>query len=136
MINKKIVFLSGPMRGIERSKGIAWREEARKKLGKNFSVLHAYRGREEKETFPDPKGAVIRDKQDIERSSIVLVNDSFPNASMIGTAMEVLLAYQQNKVVVVFGEEHIKDYWLNYHSHIRLNTLDEACDLLNKLFIE
>jgi len=117
---KKVVFLSGPMRGISRIEGITWREKARKLLGKDFEVLHAYRGREEKETFPDPRGAIIRDKNDIIRSDIVIVNDTIANA----------------KVVILFGHAHDKDYWLNYHSHIRVSLLEEACELVKKMFSE
>ncbi|MFA4827367.1 MAG: hypothetical protein WC596_03935 [Candidatus Shapirobacteria bacterium] len=133
---KRIVFLSGPMRGISRAEGIAWREKAKKLLEVHFRVLHAYRGREKKETFPDPKGAVIRDKDDIRRASILLVNDTLPNASMIGTAMEVFYAYQLEKIIIIFGNAHLNDYWLNYHSHVRLSSLEEACHLINSLFCE
>ena len=31
---------------------------------------------EKKETFPDPRGAVIRDKDDIKRADIIIVNDT------------------------------------------------------------
>lgn len=132
--NKHIIFLSGPMRGVPRAEGIAWRESARKLLGDGFLILHAYRGREEKETFPDPRLAVIRDKQDINRADVVIVNDSIPNASMIGTAMEVFYAHSLNKVVILFGDVHPKDYWLNYHSHTRVATLEEACELVKRMF--
>lgn len=134
--NSRIVFLSGPMKGIPRVEGIVWRNKIKKLLEPNFKVLHAYRGREEKETFTDPRGAVIRDKNDIIRSDIIIVNDANPSASMIGTAMEVFMAHSLNKVVIIFGEAHLEDYWLNYHSHIRVKTLEEACDVVNNLFIE
>lgn len=130
----KIIFLSGPMRGIPREEGIAWREKAKSLLGEDFRVLYAYRGREEKETFPDPRGAIIRDKNDIKKSDIVIVNDTFKNASMIGTAMEVYYAYTKEKPIIIFGHAHDKDYWLNYHSHTRVNTLEDACNLIKKLF--
>ncbi len=135
-MNKKIVFLSGPMRGIERKEGIAWRKEAQVLLGDNFKVLQAYRGREEEETFPDPRAAVIRDKDDIRRSDIVIVNDSYDNASMIGTAMETFYAHSFDKIVIIFGHAHDKDYWLNYHSHIRVDSLKEACKLVKEMFSE
>lgn len=133
---KKVVFLSGPMRGIDRKEGIAWRQKAEILLRNNFQVLQAYRGREKEETFTDPRGAVIRDKNDIIKSEIVLVNDTYDNLSMIGTSMEVLYAHSLDKVVIVFGKAHSKDYWLNYHSHIRTDTLEEACQIINNLFID
>lgn len=136
MKNKKIVFLSGPMRGIPRSEGLAWRNEVKEKIGNKFIVLHAYRGREDKETFTDPRGVVIRDKNDILRADIVLVNDTYTDASMIGTSMEVFMAHSLNKVVILFGQAHLNDYWLNYHSHIRAKNLDEACEIVKKLFCD
>jgi len=134
--NRRIVFLAGPMRGIPRPEGLAWRNEIKKLLEPQFKVLHAYRGREDKETFTDPRGAVIRDKSDVMRSDIVIVNDTSPNASMIGTAMEVFFAYSLNKTIIIFGEGHPSDYWLNYHCHIRVKALEEACDIVNRLFID
>lgn len=124
------------MRGIPRAEGIAWRKRAQMLLGKGFASLHAYRGREKHETFPDPRGAVVRDKQDIRRCDIVIVNDMFSNANMIGTAMEVFLAHSLDKPVIVFGNAHEKDYWLNSHLHMRVNTLEDACELVKKLFKE
>lgn len=134
--DRPIVFLSGPMRGVPRSASLAWRELARKMLGDDFVVLHALRGREKKETFPDPRGAVVRDKQDIRRCKIVLVNDTFKDCSMIGTAMEVFLAYSLDKPVIVFGHAHIDDYWLNAHSHMRVGSLKEACEIIRYFFRE
>lgn len=130
----KTIFLSGPMRGIPRENARAWREKAKKILGKYFLVLDAYRGREQKETFPDPRLAVTRDKRDIMVSDIVLVNDTYKNASMIGTSMEILYAYQNNKVVIIFGEAHKGDYWMDNHSHARLQNLEDACELINRMF--
>lgn len=136
MKEKKTVFLSGPMRGIPREEGVGWRKKAIKLLSEKFNVKHAYRGREEKETFTDPRLAVIRDKYDILHSDIMLVNDTFENASMIGTAMEVFLAHQNNIPVILFGNGHSKDYFLNYHSHARCENLEEACLLINTMFFD
>ena len=122
------------MRGIPREKGIAWRKKIQDVLGEDYQVLHAYRGREEKETMPHYKGAVIRDLNDVERSDIVIVNDTFPNASSIGTSMEVFYAYSLNKVVILFGKAHENDYWLNYHSHLRVENLEDACQVVINLF--
>lgn len=131
---KRIIFLAGPMRGIPRAEGIAWRKEAERMLEKTFFVLQAYRGREEKETFSDPKGAIVRDKQDIRRCDVIIVNDTFKGASMLGTAMEVFFAHGLDKAVIVFGDAHTDDYWLNYHTHVRVKTLEEACSFATNLF--
>lgn len=130
----KSVFLSGPMRGVPREESLAWRQQAAAMLGDKFKVRHALRGRELKEQFTDPRAAVIRDLSDIESSDILLVNDTRSDCSMIGTSMEVFFAFERNKPVIVFGDGHSKDYWLNYCTHLRVATLEEACAVLNNLF--
>ena len=132
---KKTIFLSGPMKGVSRKESLEWREKATKLLSDNFNVLHALRGREEKETFSDPRVAVARDLSDIKNADILLVNDTLENCSMIGTSMEVFFTFQQLKPVIVFGEAHNKDYWLNYHTHLRTKSLEDACEVLNRMFI-
>lgn len=134
-MHKKKIFLSGPMRGVPREESLGWRKEATRLLKKNFDLLHAFRGREKKETFTDSRAAVIRDLSDIKNADILLVNDTAENVSMIGTSMEVFFSFQQNKPVIVFGNAHDKDYWLNYHIHLRTKDLNEACEVLNKMFL-
>ena len=133
---KKVIFLSGPMKGVSRKESLAWRKKARDLLSKKFVVKHAYRGREVKETFDDPRSAVARDKYDVLHSDLLLVSDISPNASMIGTAMEVLLAYENNIPVILFGIGHEKDYFLNYHSHVGYTSLEEACEMINRMFLD
>ncbi len=135
MFVKKTIFLSGPMRGVPREVSLGWRNNATQILGHDFNVIHALRGREEKEAFTDPKTAVIRDLSDILKSDIILVDDTIENVSMIGTSMEVFFAFENKKPVIIFGRAHEKDYWLNYHSHLRVDTLEEACDVIRKMFI-
>lgn len=134
MKNKKKIFLAGPMREIQREISLGWRKLATKNLSNKFEVVHAMRGREEKETFTDSRAAVIRDINDIKSSDILLVNDTIKDCSMIGTSMEIFFAFQQNKPVIIFGNAHDKDYWMNYHSHLRTKDLEEACKVLNNMF--
>ncbi len=130
----KTVFLSGPMSGLDRQTAQKWRQDAALFLEGCFKTVSPYRGREEKETFPDPKGAVVRDKNDILKCDVVIVNDTFENATMIGTAMELLYAYEHEKPIIVFGEAHKGDYFLDYHATIRVDTLEEACNICKTLF--
>ena len=131
---KKTIFLSGPMRGIPRRESLGWRNEVGKRLSGVFVVTNPFRGREDNETMPSSKGAVVRDIYDLKHADVVLVNDTFENASMIGTAMELYIAYEAKIPVIVFGTAHEGDYWMEYHSHIRVGTLDEACKILTELF--
>jgi nucleoside 2-deoxyribosyltransferase len=130
----KTIFLSGPMRGVPRDVSLSWRINLEKKLEGKFNVLHAFRGREEKETMPDPKGAVIRDKNDIINSDLIVVNDTFENVSMVGTSMEIFFANSLNKPIIVFGNVNKGNYWYDAHIHIRVGTIEEVEDVLIKLF--
>lgn len=131
---KKTIFLSGAIRGVPRNESLGWRTEAEKKLSDLFCVVHALRGREQKETMPSSKGVVIRDTYDIQHADILLVNDSFEGVSMIGTSMEIYIAFESKIPVIIFGSAHKGDYWMDYHSHIRVETLEDACKLLKELF--
>lgn len=124
------------MRGLSREETLGWRNRAIALLKGNFNTVHALRGREERETFNDGRLAIVRDKRDIDNADIVLVNDSFPSASMIGTSMEVLYAFEKGKVVIVFGNAHCPDYWLDNHIQARFDSIEAACETLNKLFVE
>ena len=130
------VFLSGPIRGLPRELSLGWRNEAKRLLEPKLQVFHALRGRETKETLPDPRIAVHRDKRDIRNADILLVNDTFAGASMIGTAMEVVYAHEREKLIVLFGDGHSKDYWLNYHAHVRFDTLAQACAFILEHYSE
>jgi hypothetical protein len=130
----RTVFLSGPIRGVPRPQAVEWRRRAVALLSPSFAVLNPLRGREGGETLPNPSVAVQRDKADILRSDIVLVNDSVREASMIGTAMEVMFAWEHRKLVVVFGAAHFPDYWLDGHSHVRFDRLEESIECLQAHF--
>lgn len=134
MNKKKTIFLSGPIKGIKRQDALSWRIRATKILSKQFNVIHALRDREDKEKFLDYRAAIIRDKNDILESDLILVNDNFENASMIGTSMEILYGFLKDKPIIVFGNAHDKDYWLNYHIHTRVNNLEESCKLIKEMF--
>ncbi len=133
-MKKKTIFLCGPMRGVDRKLSLGWRKEASRILSSKFRVVHAMRGREVKETFSDYRAAVARDLSDVKEADIILVNDTLENASMIGTSMEIFFAHSLHKPVIIFGNAHENDYWLNYHSHSRFKDMKEACMVLSSLF--
>ena len=136
----KTIFLAGPMRGFSDAEGrkitLEWKKKKKKILSSHFIVKHAYRGRENGETFSDSKGAIMRDKQDVLNADIIIVNDTISGASMIGTSMEVLFAFLHNKTIIVFGDAHKGDYWLDYHATMRVKHMDEAIRICKDLFYE
>jgi len=103
-------------------------------LHPHFATLNPLRGRESKETLPSGQLAVQRDKEDIRRCQIMLVDDTRPSASMIGTSMEVHYAWSLGKLVILFGDAHEPDYWLDSHSDYRVTSLAAAVELLIEHF--
>ena len=66
---------------------------------------------------------VETDKRDIDSCDWVLVNFQKPSARV---AMEILYAWERGKrVIVATGGSH-RFPWLEYHSHILVEHLDEA----------
>jgi hypothetical protein len=66
------------------------------------------------------------DKIDIEMSDVLLVNYTKISA---GTSMEILLAWQKDKRVVIVAPEGMKlSPWVFYHSHKIVHTMKEAYD--------
>jgi hypothetical protein len=77
---------------------------------------------------------VEEDKIDIAMCDVVLVNFDSPTSPSIGTSMEVLLAWQNNKRVIVVSEKYTENPWLVYHSHNIYRTMDEALDKIFRLY--
>jgi hypothetical protein len=79
-----------------------------------------YRG-----TEADNVAAIVEgDKVDIEESTVFLVYFDKPS---VGTSMEVLLAYQQHKpVIVIDAQDKPLSPWLLYHSTSVFKSVDAA----------
>ena len=72
---------------------------------------------------------VIRDKNDIENSDIVLVYwKDKGNAPSVGTAMEVLYSYSLGIPVLFVGDWAADDIWMRYHVTKIYSELDEAIE--------
>ena len=120
------VYLCGAMSGCTDEEAKVWRDEVSNKLKvRNIVPLNPMeRDYRDKDTAEKYKYIVEEDKIDIMMSDIVLVNYSRPS---VGTSMEILLAWENNKrVVLVHPPGIFLSPWLLYHTHDRFTSMDEA----------
>ena len=123
------VYLAGPIFQCEDHECVDWREEAKKRLN-GIEVIDPierdYRGK----TDENHEKLVEEDKTSIDASDIVLVNHVKPS---VGTAMEVLYAWERNKHVVIVSPNKEISPWLIYHSHEICDSLADAATHIQSL---
>lgn len=122
----KTVYLCGPINGCTDSECKDWRGKATQycqNLGLNVldPMRRDFRGRE----AGAEKEIVEGDKEDVRNSEIILVYYFKPS---IGTAMEILYAYDYHKTIIVINEsgEQRLSPWLTYHATHIYSTLNDA----------
>lgn len=121
------VYLAGPIFECEDHECIAWRQEVKKRLA-GFVVVDPmettdYRG----ETDSHYREIVELDKARIDACDILLVNCIKPS---IGTAMEILYAWQQGKRVYVVCRDNPVNPWLLYHAEKTFPSIEAVVSYL------
>ena len=125
------VYLGGPITGCTDAVALEWRDEAKLWLNRHGITILNPMDRDFRDSpLSHLPQLVEEDKIAIELCDVVLVN--FTSKSM-GTAMEMLYAYERGKRVIVVSEEFTEDPWLVYHSHNIFRTMDEALDKIYRL---
>ena len=124
----KSIYLCGPINGCSDSDCKDWRNLVESKLV-GFEVFDPmsrdYLGIEKTST----KEIVEGDKSDIDLCDMILVNYIKPS---VGTSMEILYAYERNKVVITVADKSlVLSPWLVYHSHKIFNTMEDAIKYIN-----
>jgi nucleoside 2-deoxyribosyltransferase len=122
----KTIYLCGPINGCTDDECKDWRELVKAKWsGKTLDPMRRdYRGREDQCVDE----IVEFDKIDIANSDVILVNYDKPS---VGTSMEVLLAFNAGKLVVVVAKKGASvSPWLRYHSHAVLDSFDAALSFI------
>lgn len=150
---KGTVYLSGPITGqTYEDARFGWRTTLAAQLEPGIKVLSPMRheghlaeiqGGLEKH-YPDHffSGSKIifeKDRLDIKRSDIVLVNLLGATRVSIGTVSEIGMAYEQGKqiILVIEDEGNIHDHpFVTVPAALRLNNLDEAIYAINALLSE
>ena len=132
---KKKIYLCGPIMDEHEGKAREWREQAKKMLGRHFTLLDPMR-RNFKDREVDSANEIVEfDLQDIRDADIVLVNY---NKNSIGTSMEVFYAsHNMKKFVVGFSPFTFKDCspWMVRFCTKILPDLESACDYVKEHFV-
>jgi nucleoside 2-deoxyribosyltransferase len=132
---KQKIYLCGPIMDEHEGQARAWRETAKKLLGKHFILLDPMR-RNFKDREVDSANEIVEfDLQDVRDADIILVNY---NKNSIGTAMEVFYAsHDLNKFVIAFTPFTFKDSnpWMVRFCTKLLPSLESACTYTREHFV-
>jgi nucleoside 2-deoxyribosyltransferase len=126
------VYLCGPMAGCTDEEAGDWRKAATLHLnGFGITTLDPMDRDYRYTAYGDDPESVLpqlveEDKIDIEMSDVVLVNFTKPST---GTAMEIILAWQKQKRVIVVNPNGLQlSPWVHYHCHEVYGSMHEAYD--------
>lgn len=125
----KTIYLCGPINGRPDSECRDWRETVKKRWdGECLDPMRRdYRGREQEPGIA--AHIVAGDIADIEACDAVLVYFDKPS---VGTSMEVLLAHQMGKpIVIIDASEKPLSPWLTHHASSITKHLSVALACLN-----
>lgn len=135
-----LVYLAGPITGLSYGDATDWRKEFAKKLPSYIQAVSPLRGKRyldnekiikdsyEIHPLSGQKGITCRDRMDVGRCDLLLVNFLGAKKVSIGTVMEIAWADAWRKPIVLVMEPE------NVHSHAMVRevagfivpTLDEA----------
>ena len=127
------VYLSGPINGCSDEECKSWREQAKSMFSDRITIIDPmdrdYRGLED---MVDDSEIVEADKHDLASCDAVLVGYTREST---GTAMEVLLAYQQEIPVILLPLERRAGIspWILYHISGIQRDMPSAVDAIEKL---
>ncbi|QQG44967.1 MAG: hypothetical protein HYW89_03095 [Candidatus Sungiibacteriota bacterium] len=138
-----LLYCAGPITGVSFEGCTEWREYVAKKLPAHIKAVSPMRGKNYlakeklvKDSYAQhplgsPKGITCRDRMDVMRCDLLLVNLLGAAKVSIGTVMEIAWADMLRKPIVIVMEKE------NIHSHAILReaagfiveTLDEAVEI-------
>jgi len=128
----KTVYLCGGIMNLSTNEQKDWRENAKEQLIR-FNKLDPMRNNF-RDLEQEHRNEIIGFcKKDIIDSDILLVNATKPSW---GTAMEIMFAFERNKIIVAFtGNDFEKTSpWVIFHSTRICKTLEEALEYINRHF--
>lgn len=125
------VYLAGPINGCSDDECSDWRSYIGDRLkGNDFEMVDPmrrdFRGIEGDHTAEIVEG----DKFDIRHSDVFVANAWQVSA---GTSMEIMYAYRDGLApIIIIPKGNKVSPWIRYHSHVIVNTLDEAIQEIRK----
>ena len=139
-MDKKTIYLCGPILSAQDDEANEWRQDAIKHLGSHFTMLDPMRRKFNDADMMGVNEIVRFDLEDVKAADILLVNFNKIRAetTFCGTSMEIREAYLQDKFIVVFSGMPEKDIspWLFYHSTRIVGNLFEAVEYIRRHFVE
>ncbi len=129
-MEKKTIYLSGPIMDEQLGYAREWRESAKALLRGKFLMLDPMRRKFVDRQVDSANEIVEFDLQDVRDADIVLVNYNKPS---IGTSMEVFYAANNlGKFVVAFSpfEFHECSPWMVKYCTKILYSLEKACEYI------
>jgi len=122
------IYLAGPMLSLTSEEMNEWRGKIVGQLSYKFNFINPARRIYEKITT---KQIIELDKKEILLSDLILVNHLFPSD---GTAMEIFFSYMNN--IPVYTVTNNKEYspWIEYHSTILFEDLEECINFLKNIY--
>lgn len=133
-MDKKTIYLSGPIMDEHEGTAREWRETAKKLLGEKFRLLDPMRRKFVDRQVDSANEIVEFDLQDVRDADLLIVNY---NRASIGTSMEVFYAaHNLGKFVVGFSPLEYKDCspWMAKFCTKILPDLESACNYINTHF--
>lgn len=123
-----LIYAAGPITGLSYNSAISWREELQSRLGETARVISPMRSKDylsqeldiasEYDTILScAKGIVTRDKFDVLRCDIVVVNLFGATKVSIGTMFEMAWAHLTRKPIITIMDEN------NPHNHPFVNEV-------------
>lgn len=130
MLQKKTIYLAGPIHGLSDDACTAWRKAAKRMYGGPTLDPMRRDARGQENNWGVIRDVVEQDKQDIALADGVLVYFTKPS---VGTSMEILFAWMLRKPVALVNATpgDAMSIWLNYHCRVFLD-LRTAIDYLNE----
>lgn len=123
------VYLAGPVAEKTIKEADEWRRQVQYRLKSyNIDFLNPLRGKtEENRNSFNSTEIVLRDKNDIAKSDLVLVY--WPKRIISnGTAMEIFYAHSLNIPILFVGEWALKDKWISEHITKCYKVLEDALE--------
>ncbi len=122
------IYLAGATRGCRDDECITWRQRVKALLPGHECIDPMRRDYRRNETNAYAL-LVNQDKEDIDGCDVLFANYIKPSAT---TAMEILYAFERQKVVVLVNSTRQPlSPWLLYHRHALFDTLEDAATYVN-----
>lgn len=120
-------YLCGPINGCTDAEANNWRDQLIQQFPEAINpMVRDYRGQENAAY----REIVELDKRDVRACDVVVVNYSKPS---MGTAMEVIYAWEHGKPVIVWCPKDVSiSPWLRYHATTFVHSMPDVIEAVHR----